>query len=230
MDGRTNAAAHKIKSSMYNYTMAKRKYYVVWKGRKAGILNSWEECSAAVSGYAGARYKSFDSLPAAQAAFRSGYEASKGKPSGHQQWLFAPSKPVLPSISVDAACSGSPGPVEYRGVETETGRQIFRAGPYPDGTNNVGEFLAVVRALDWLTKHGHDWPIYSDSENAIAWVRAGKCNTKLARTRKNAMLFELIGRAEEHLRSSRASPAGRAKILKWDTRVWGENPADFGRK
>jgi ribonuclease HI len=100
----------------------------------------------------------------------------------------------------------------------------------------VGEFLAIVRAMDWLSKHGHDWPIYSDSENALIWVRAGKCNTKLARTRKNAMLFELIARAEDFLRSpgsSIASPwgtAGRTKVLKWDTKAWGENPADFGRK
>jgi ribonuclease HI len=205
--------------------MAKQKYYVVWKGRKTGVFKSWDACSAAVSGFPGAQYKAFDSLAAAQAAFRSGYAEFKDKPSGFQPWLFVPDKPILPSVCVDAACSGSPGPLEYRGVLTENGKELFRAGPYPDGTNNVGEFLAIVRALDWLAKHGHDWPIYSDSENAIGWVLAARCNTKLARTPKNAMLFKLIGRAEEYLR-----PTGRKTILKWDTAAWGENPADFGRK
>jgi ribonuclease HI len=210
---------------MYNCGMPKNKYYVVWKGRKTGILTSWNECSAAVSGYAGAKYKSFDSLAAARSAFARSYEDFKGKPSSRQGWLFALTKPALPSICVDAACSGSPGPLEYRGVFTEDGQAFFRAGPYPDGTNNVGEFLAIVRAIDWLSKHGHDWPIYSDSENAIAWVRAKKCNTKLAHTRKNAMLFELIERAEQTLKKHKTF-----KVLKWDTKAWGENPADFGRK
>ena len=34
--------------------MAKTKFYVVWKGRKTGIFNTWEACSAQVSGYQGA--------------------------------------------------------------------------------------------------------------------------------------------------------------------------------
>src|SRR5574342_1420483 len=112
--------------------MAKQKYYVVWKGRKPGIYNSWAECEAQVKGYAGAEYKSFESRAAAEAAFRGAYEDYKGKPGTNQQWLFAPVKPMLPSVCVDAACSGSPGPLEYRGVLTESGEQIFHAGPFPD--------------------------------------------------------------------------------------------------
>ncbi len=210
---------------MYNRAMPKKQYYVVWKGRKTGIFTSWAETSASVSGYAGAQYKAFGSLDAAQAVFKAGYVDYKSKPSAHQQWLFASTKPSLPSISVDAACAGSPGPLEYRGVLTEDGRQIFHAGPYPDGTNNVGEFLAIVRAMDWLSKNKRHWPIYSDSENAIAWVKAKRVNTKLARTRSNTMLFELIDRAERSLETLKAF-----KVLKWDTKAWGENPADFGRK
>jgi len=205
--------------------MAKTKFYVVWKGRRTGIFGSWDECAAQVSGYPGAEYKAFDSLPAAEAALRGRYNDFKGKPFSSQGWLFAPTKPILPSISVDAACAGSPGPLEYRGVETESGRTIFSVGPYADGTNNVGEFLAIVHALAWLQREGHDWPIYSDSENAIAWVKAGKARTQLAHTGHNDALFELIHRAEEALKNIKS-----IKILKWDTKAWGENPADFGRK
>lgn len=205
--------------------MAKTKFYVVWKGRRTGIFNTWDECSAQVSGYADAQFKAFDSLPAAQAALERVYADFKGKPSSSQAWLFAPTKPRLPSISVDAACSGAPGPLEYRGVETERGQQVFRLGPYADGTNNVGEFLAIVQALSWLKEKDFDWPVYSDSENAIAWVKAGQARTKLAHTGRNEQLFESIARAEKTLKDIKAS-----RVLKWDTKAWGENPADFGRK
>ena len=126
---------------------------------------------------------------------------------------------------MDAACSGSPGSLEYRGVLTESGEQIFHAGPFPDGTNNVGEFLAIILAMDWLINKKLDWPIYSDSANAIAWIKAGKCNTKLERLPSNMLLFDFIGRAEEALKTYPVF-----KILKWDTQAWGEIPADFGRK
>lgn len=205
--------------------MPKTKFYVVWKGRKRGIFTSWSECESQVKGFVGARYKSFETRKEADAAFAGAYVHYEGKPSTLGKWKTAKVKPILPSISVDAACSGSPGPLEYRGVNTETSEQIFRAGPYPNGTNNVGEFLAIVRAMDYFSKHKLDWPIYSDSETAMTWVKAKKCNTKLARLSSNAMLFELIARAEQTLMIHKTF-----KVLKWDTELWGENPADFGRK
>jgi ribonuclease HI len=205
--------------------MAKQKYYVVWKGRCTGVFTNWTDCSAQVSGYPGAEYKSFDSLSAAESAFRGAYAAFKGKPASAGQWKMALTKPEIPSISVDAACSGVPGPVEWRGVETESGKQLFQFGPYPDGTNNIGEFLAIVQGLVWLTAQQLDWPLYSDSENAILWVKAKKCRTKLEQTGRNAPLFELIAHAEETLKVSKIF-----RVLKWDTEMWGENPADFGRK
>ena len=205
--------------------MAKQKYYVVWKGRKPGIYSSWAECEAQVKGFPEAEFKSFPSREMAAAAFRGNYDNYKGKPGTNQQWLFAPTKPIIPSFCVDAACSGSPGPLEYRGVLTENGEQIFRAGPFQNGTNNVGEFLAIVLAMDWLITKKLDMPIYSDSANAIAWVKAGRCNTQLERLPSNKLLFDFIGRAEEALRTYPPF-----KVLKWDTRAWGEIPADFGRK
>jgi len=205
--------------------MAKQKYYVVWKGRKPGIYSSWQECEAQVKGFTGAEYKSFPTREMAESGYRNAYADYKGKAGSSQKWLFAPTKPVLPSICVDAACSGSPGPLEYRGVLTETGEEIFRAGPFPDGTNNVGEFLGIVLAMDWLINKKKDMPIYSDSASAISWIKAGKCNTKLERLPSNKVLFDFIGRAEEALETYPAF-----KVLKWDTRAWGEIPADFGRK
>ncbi len=179
----------------------------------------------AVKGYPAAEYKAFESHAEAQRALAAGYEQYKGRAASSQKWLFAAVQPVLPSIAVDAACSGSPGPLEFQGVEAETGKQIFKHGPFADGTNNVGEFLAIVEAMKWLDEHQHPWPVYSNSRNAIGWVKARKCNTQLARLPSNKRLFEMVAEAEKWLQF-----LTQRKILKWDTQAWGEIPADFGRK
>jgi len=207
--------------------MPKQKFYVVWKGRKTGIFTSWAECEVQVKGFVDAEFKAFASLKEAETALKSRYEAYKGKAASLGKWKESDSPPIIPSISVDAACNGSPGVLEYRGVETESGKEIFRAGPYPDGTNNVGEFLAIVHALTWLTKHKKNLPIYSDSENGIAWVFGGRCKTNLKHTGKNALLFTMIRSTENWLAENELDENA---VLKWETKLWGENPADFGRK
>ncbi len=210
--------------------MAKRKpkYYVVWKGREPGIYTSWAECQAQVKGFPGAEFKSFPTREMAEAAWQSTYAEYKGKDVNGQQWLFAPNPPLLPSLCVDAACSGSPGPLEYQGVLLPEQQRVFHRGPYPDGTNNVGEFLALVHALAWLDAQGDaKMPVYTDSRVAWLWVRAGRCQTRLPQTSANAPLFALIARAERWLK---AHPQAAERIHKWDTQAWGEIPADFNRK
>lgn len=207
--------------------MPKQKYYVVWKGRKTGIFTSWAECEKQVKGFLGAEFKAFDTLKEAEAAYRSKYEVYKGKPSSLGKWKEASVRPVLPSICVDAAASGSPGKLEYRGVHTESEEEIFRVGPFPDGTNNVGEFLGIVHALSWLMKHEMQMPVYSDSQTAISWVYTGKCRTRLKHTARNAPIFAMIRSAENWLAENELRDDA---VLKWDTELWGEVPADFGRK
>jgi ribonuclease HI len=213
-------------------TMTKQKFYVVWKGRQTGIFTSWQECAAAVKGYPGAQYKAFDSLQAAEAAWSGPYSDHMRKQARSPKQLSRNQRPILPSVSVDAACDGSPGWLEYRGVDTETGRRTFHAGPYRDGTNNVGEFLAIVAGLCWLERNSRQMPVYSDSVIAIGWVRAGKCRTSLAHTGHNEELFALIAQAEAWLAKHVIADAQKKSfsVLKWDTSAWGENPADFGRK
>ena len=130
------------------------------------------------------------------------------------------------ALAVDAACSGNPGPMEYRGVFLGNGQQIFHFGPV-HGTNNIGEFLAIVHGLALLEKQGFpDTVVYSDSSTALTWVRNKKCKTKLPRTPQTEKLFQLIERAEFWLRTH----PYKNPVLKWDTDNWGEVPADFGRK
>ena len=207
--------------------MPKQKYYVVWKGRKTGVFTSWAECEQQVKGFVGAEYKAFGTHKEAEAAFRSTYEAYKGNPSSLGKWKEASVKPVLPSICVDAACSGSPGKLEYRGIFLESGKEFFHIGPFPDATNNVGEFLAIVHALTWLMKHERQMPVYSDSQNAISWVYTGMCRTQIKHTARNAPIFMLIKSAENWLAENTLRDNA---VLKWKTELWGEIPADFGRK
>lgn len=205
----------------------KNKYYVVWRGRLTGIFDSWEECRKQTEGFEGAQYKGYPTLELAEAAHKLNYwQAVKQGVGIKDQGAGCREQIVVPSLSVDAACSGNPGVMEYRGVDTSTGREIFRMGPFEHATNNVGEFLALVHGLALLKQHNKTMPIYSDSVNAIAWVKAKKCRTKLARTEKNIEVFNLIARAESWLENNHFT----TKIIKWDTINWGEIPADFGRK
>ena len=128
--------------------------------------------------------------------------------------------------AVDAACSGNPGPMEYQAIDLQTGARVFHFGPMK-GTNNIGEFLAIVHALALMQQQGlHDKTIYSDSYNAILWVNKRQCKTKLERTPETEPLYQIIARAERWLQTHQ----WRNPIVKWETQKWGEVPADFGRK
>lgn len=129
------------------------------------------------------------------------------------------------ALAVDAACSGNPGPMEYQAIYLRTGQQVFHFGPIY-GTNNIGEFLAIVHALALLDQKGLRMPVYSDSRNALLWVKQKKCKTKLERTPRTEELFRLIERAEQWLRTHPV----HVPLIKWETQTWGEIPADFGRK
>lgn len=206
--------------------MAKSKFYVVWRGKDVGVFDSWDRCKAQIEGYKGALYKSFDSRNAAEQAFNLGYEASKSTNIVTYKTLPENERPLGQSIAVDAACSGNPGKVEYQGVFVETSTLLFKSPVFEGGTNNIGEFLAIVHCLSWQEKHRISYPIYSDSVNAIKWVSDGCCRTKTARNASNEYLFSVIMRAEKWLREH----SFRVPIYKWKTEKWGEIPADFGRK
>ena len=220
---------------------AKKKYYVVWHGVEPGIYHSWPKCQEQIKGFEGALYKSFDSEEEAEEAYHSSpylyikprnSEAAEKKdklqnpPSNRTDTVLPlPLEVKAEALAVDAACSGNPGPMEYRGVYLKTGQEVFHYGPV-HGTNNIGEFLAIVHGLALLKQKGSAMTIYSDSRNAMLWVKNKKCKTKLERTAKTEQLFQLIERAELWLKENTYN----IPLLKWETEKWGEIPADFGRK
>jgi ribonuclease HI len=212
---------------------SKNKYYVVWTGRNPGIYSDWETCQKEIIGCKGAKYKSFPDRLSAETAFREGPDAYWGKDVAPVIDLSTASvQPVSPAIAVDAACAGNPGKMEYQGVFADFGVKpaniypLFKSQVFPNGTNNIGEFLAIVHALALEKKNGWKYPIYSDSVNAQLWIQQKKCKTKLQRNAKNDYLFQLIERAENWLNNN----AIEVPILKWKTEFWGEIPADYGRK
>lgn len=209
---------------------AKQKFYVVWEGNNPGIYLNWNECLLQVKAYPNAKYKAFDSLSEAQNAFASNYYSTSDKSkeskisTGKSDW-----KEIVPddSITVDAACEGNPGKMEYRAVEPYSGKEVFHVGPLENGTNNIGEFLAIVHALALLKKlNKNNTVIFTDSVTAMSWVRKKKLNTKLKFDQSNVEIRKLIERALIWLNSNSYTN----KIQKWETESWGEIPADFGRK
>lgn len=218
----------------------KKRYYVVWAGHNPGVYDDWEDAREQVEGFPNPRFKGFDTPQAAADAYR-----SVSKKSGSQELsrlinnaaslnMPRPGQPdymTIPEVdlngwAVDASCQGNPGIMEYQGVELMTGRVLFRAGPFPDATNNIGEFLAIVHALALMQQKGEWHTIYSDSVSGMAWVRNRRVKTQLKPTEKNGKVFELMKRAISWL-NTHSYPC---RIIKWPTEIWGEIPADFGRK
>ncbi|MFC5447652.1 ribonuclease H [Paenibacillus aestuarii] len=213
--------------------MAQAKYYVVWVGHQPGIYRSWADCQAQTKGYPQARFKSYESEAEASKAFERGWQKSlnfsgsgSASASGKAASNEAPPEVDYNSISVDVGCSGNPGIVEYKGVDTRTGEIIFYQGPISKGTNNMGEFLAIVHGLAYLQKQGSNKTIYTDSVTALSWIRKKEVASNLVRDASTEEIWTLVDRALKWLKTNTYTN----KIVKWDTKKWGEIKADFGRK
>lgn len=196
---------------MINSMAKTNKFYAVLVGRTPGIYNTWDECLQRTQGFSGAQFKSFTS-------YQDALDYMNGTTS------VTTAKYVYPSISIDASCSGNPGKMEYQGVDTKTKELLFHVGPIDGGTNNIGEFIALVHGILHLKGLKKNIPIYTDSKTAQAWLKNKKFNTSV-RPILGSKLDKLIKRTEEVLPS-----LPEWEVLKWNTKEWGEIPADFGRK
>ena len=209
-------------------TSKKTKYYVIWRGHRPGVYESWDEAKKQLNGFKGGMYKSFGSRKLAQDAFIGNPDDYRGKDLRKvkdlsKEDLEKIGVPLELSLSVDAACNAKTGKFEYQAVWTHNNDQAFHFGPMMHGTNNVGEFLGLVHSLAFLKAQKLDtYPIYTDSNIAMAWVRNKRART----TSKDKKVQQLLIRAEKWLHEN----TWKNPILKWETKAWGEIPADFGRK
>lgn len=214
--------------------MAKNKYYVVWAGYQPGVYDTWEECEQQVKGFAGAKFKAFDTCEDAVKAFRkvNDVEEMQFYTFLSKQCSQAINYDAFPEIdvngiAVDGACDKpAGGNVEYRGVRIGTGEELFRVGPLQGGSNNIGEYLALVHVLALLEKQGdRTTPVYSDSRTAMSWLRRRHSQSTLPKD-PNCRLAQILERADRWVATHQlVNP-----VIKWQTDVWGEIPADFGRK
>lgn len=208
----------------------KKKYYVVWVGMTPGIYETWDECLRQTKGYPNAKYKSFKTLAEAQEAFSGSPDfASKAASKSNiiNTGSYQSMGIIMDSFCVDAACSGNPGVMEYRGVFTNDKSELFRMGPYKYGTNNIGEFLGLVHAIALFNKLGkHKMVIYTDSKTGMAWLKNKKVKTTLVKNDDTTIIWTMMEKALYWINNNTWDHT----ILKWDTKEWGEIPADFGRK
>ncbi|MBL4705508.1 MAG: ribonuclease H family protein [Flavobacteriales bacterium] len=209
----------------------KKHYYVVWAGYTPGVYDDWDKAKDSMTGFKGPKYKTFGSKQLAERAFQEGPENFQGSYKKTRDLTPAEANkigsPIEMSLSVDAACNGK-GVMEYQGVWTFNEEHVvFRKGPYQGGSNNIGEFLALVHGLAHFKGQKdtklHTMPIYSDSKIAMGWIKAKRCRTN---QKPPPEVQNLIMRAERWLHNN----AYQNPIYKWETKAWGEIPADFGRK
>lgn len=222
-----------------------KRFYVVFEGHNPGVYDDFNDAMEQVDGYQGSVIKSYASSAEAAQAWRAKESRQDSRelgallvnatehsrqsaplPKGSASDYFSFPEIDLDGWAVDASCQGNPGVMEYRGVELMSGRELFRVGPFKKGTNNIGEFLAIVHALALMAQRGETHTIYSDSVSGMAWVRNKKVKTALKRDAGTEPVFRMMERALAWLHTHQYS----ARILKWDTDRWGEVPADFGRK
>lgn len=205
----------------------KQKFYTVWKGRKPGVYDNWEDCKAQTDGFEGARFRSFATKELAEKAFNTDYHEflNFGNETASENNI---KDYETNAIAVDASCTGNPGMTEFQGIDLRTGKKIMESKNYTKGTNNIGEFLAIVKCLEMIRigKIKGNPIIYSDSQAAIAAVKNKKMKTSLTEDTDTREILQDLAKGTKMLNTYDY----KTEIRKWDTQKWGEIPADFGRK
>lgn len=137
----------------------------------------------------------------------------------------------------DASCRGDSkskqrdgyfhGKVEWQVRDLATGEFVRSSHVQEHSTGPIGETLGVITALRYLHEKGdHTTPVYCDNETAIEWVQARVCRSKLPLNLKTASTITDLNHAFDWLNEKKP----RNPVRKWQTKIWGENPADFNRK
>ena len=161
-----------------------KKYYVVWKGHKTGIFNTWNECKSQIDGFSGARFKSFSSIQEAELAYQNNPNITLTKPltnlkkqktKSSSSSLSQKKIEALPldiKIFTDGGCEPNPG-------QAGTGMAVYKNnclselwhGLYePNGTNNTAELHGLNQALRLTKKklnEGYTVGIFCDSKYSI---------------------------------------------------------------
>lgn len=223
-------------------------YYGVWQGRNIGIYSNWDECKAQVDGYKGAKYKKLKAINEQEAKIEFFAEMKNVQSNENNKTTTISNIPNISLssettkvkswpkdypekdyLTVDGAAEGQKN-CEYQAVFLKSKKVAFKSKLYQGGTNNIAEFLGLVEAIKYIKENNIEPVVYTDSVTAMAWIRNGVANTTARETGKiTDELEKLLQQAEGFLKSNNIL-VSKVEIRKWNTKDWGEIPADYGRK
>lgn len=213
--------------------MAKNKFYVVWKGRDTGIFTSWSEVNELIKGFSGAEYKSYADQETAELEFSLGSPKGRSNDENHTTTKLKeePSDdhkaPDHECLTVDGSYLGGKKIMQYRCVWNQSKEEVFSTKPIEGGNQNIAEFLALVGAMKYrVSTKQYDLHIYSDSQTALSWVRNCKIKSSYDLSQLDEVVQERIYGALKFI----AKSGVRKNLYKWDSALWGDIPADYGRK
>lgn len=211
------------------------KYYVVRKGVTPGIYRSWSECQMQVTGYPNAEYKSFkkkeDAISYMQGVSTRPSRNLREERKTAREHYDTYGLPAEKYLVVDGGTRGNKGDgssrVEYQIYDNQARDIVYNSAEYV-GTSNIAEFLGLVGAIRYQQENNlTDHVIYTDSNVALRWYENQSVKTRLDRTSLGAdRTYAQLKADVEYLKSLSIVP----DVRKWETRAWGENPSDFGRK
>jgi ribonuclease HI len=192
---------------------SKKNFYVVVKGRKPGIYPRWTGPGGAqeqVDGYPGAVYRGFATREEADHFLRTGGQRPPAAPSllpGSAPDSPAPARRVnaaadhLPDLAAgkvviftDGASTGNPGPGGYGVVLLTGSARTELSGGFRCTTNNRMEMMAVIAALESLSRStpGASVVLYSDSRYVVDSIQKGWAR----RWRSRGWMRDATNRAE----------------------------------
>jgi viroplasmin and RNaseH domain-containing protein len=156
------------------------KYYAVRVGRNVGIYDTWEKCSAQVTGYKGAEFKKFESLEEAQ-------NFLEAKATFSDSVDFDDVKEDEMFVYIDGSFNAKTGVFGYGVVSfTNEGKRNYSgASDTPDAAhrNVAGELAAALFAMETAVEKGKKkLYIHYDYAGIEKWA-TGEWKTNLELTR-----------------------------------------------
>jgi ribonuclease HI len=179
-----------------------KKYYVVWKGIKPGIYDSWPAAKSQTDGRADAQFMGFPTKAEAQAAYQSTYTKALMRRSLHKSPSASSSNSTTIANNIsnnnlhgnnntadiniycDGACSPNPGKsgtgiAIYENINEKSQLTSLWYGLYQaNGTNNTAELNGLLKSFEIAQKYiaqNKKVQVLSDSKYSI------DCITKWAK-------------------------------------------------
>jgi len=119
------------------------------------------------------------------------------------------------------------GPSEYRCIDIKT-KEIIFSTKIGFASNNMAEFLALMQALILSDSLKVSTTIFIDSWIAIAWFKNKRCYSRITLDDRTRDVYELIAECIDWLKKNKHRKLNT--VILWQTRQWGQIPADYNRK